>query len=51
MLVDVGSQANEKHSRNVCENLQHMVPINEVVAGAWQQAPKLFKLPRSYQLV
>jgi hypothetical protein len=49
--MDVGLRADEKHTRDVRENLWHMVPIDEVVAGAWQHAPELFKLPQPYQLV
>jgi hypothetical protein len=51
VLADVGLRANEEYARDICENSRHMVPIDEVVASAWKQAPELFKLPRPYQLV
>jgi hypothetical protein len=48
VLVYVGPRANEEHAGNVCEDLQHMVPVNEVVSGARETALKLLKLPRPY---
>jgi hypothetical protein len=38
-------------NHNLCMTPWHMVPIDEVIAGAWKQAPELFKLPWPYQLV
>jgi hypothetical protein len=36
---------------DIRENPGHMVSIDAVVAGAWQHAPELLKLPQPYQLV
>jgi hypothetical protein len=36
MLADVGPHADEEHARDVCEDLQHMVPIDKIIAGAWK---------------
>jgi hypothetical protein len=51
VLAYVRPRTDEEYTGNVCEDLQHVVPVDEVVSGARETALKLLELPRPYQSI